>query len=77
MLDWRTNPNLILPTNIRICPSTVYSDAGFNIPGVKTIVVDGQDGHDSQDSQDSQDGQHGQHAHHSGQDGSTWPGWSI
>ena len=33
MLDWRTNPNLILPTNIRVCPSTVYSDAGFSTSG--------------------------------------------
>ena len=33
MLDWRTNPNLILLTNIRVCPSILYSNAGFNIHG--------------------------------------------
>ena len=29
MLDWRTNPNLILLTNIRVCPSILYSDTDF------------------------------------------------
>ena len=39
MLDWRTNPNLILPTNLRVCPSTVYSDTGFIIYSFKSPVV--------------------------------------
>ena len=30
MLDWRANSNIILHTNIRVCPNTVYSNAGFN-----------------------------------------------
>ena len=29
MLDWRANSNIILHTNIRVCPNTVYSNAGF------------------------------------------------
>ena len=29
MLDWRANTNMILQTNIRVCPNTVYSNAGF------------------------------------------------
>ena len=35
MLDWRTNPNLILLTNIRVCPSILYSNAGFNAESTK------------------------------------------
>ena len=31
MLDWRANSNIILHTNIRVCPNTVYSNAGFII----------------------------------------------
>ena len=30
MLDWRANSNIILHTNIRVCPNTVYSNAGFS-----------------------------------------------
>ena len=30
MLDWQANSNMILHTNIRVCPNTVYSNAGFN-----------------------------------------------
>ena len=28
MLDWRANSNIILHTNIRVCPNTVYSNKG-------------------------------------------------
>ena len=34
MLDWRTNSNLILLTNIWVCPSILYSDAGFSGGGL-------------------------------------------
>ena len=30
ILDGRTNSNIILHTNIRVCPNTVYSNAGFS-----------------------------------------------
>ena len=30
ILDWQTNSNIILFTNIRVCPNTLYSNAGFS-----------------------------------------------
>ena len=30
LLDWRANSNLIFHTNIRVCPNTLYSNAGFS-----------------------------------------------
>ena len=39
MLDWRTNPNLILLTNIRVCPSILYSNAGFSAPCAARMVL--------------------------------------
>ena len=36
MLDWRANSNIILHTNIRVCPNTVYSNAGF----ILYIIID-------------------------------------
>ena len=42
MLDWRANSNIILHTNIRVCPNTVYSNAGFTehlVPGRKFVNV--------------------------------------
>ena len=39
MLDWRANSNMILHTNIRVCPNTVYSNAGFSVGGCWWVLV--------------------------------------
>ena len=39
MLDGRANSNIILHTNIRVCPNTVYSNAGFKTPALSSVKI--------------------------------------
>ena len=39
MLDGRANSNIILHTNIRVCPNTVYSNAGFSFCTSRSVSV--------------------------------------